>query len=438
MLSQVPNPPIFGGARLPKFRLSRAVDPPEPLKEASMPALIKQPSPREFVAMMAMLFATIALSIDAMLPALPAIAADLSPDQANNAQLVIGVFFAGMGLGTLMTGPISDAIGRKSALLGCAAIYLIGTVLCIVAPSLEMLLFARFLQGIGASGPRAAGVAMVRDMYKGSEMARIMSFVMMIFALVPAAAPLVGQAILYFGSWRLIFVAFMVFAIAVNVWVALRQPETLAPTDRRRLEVGLLWLAAKELAANRVAMISILCQTLSSASLVAALSSQQGIFEQRFGSVATFPLWFAFIALCSILGSILNSRIVRRVGMYGVVRSTYAAQFATSLVILLAITNLPLALNLEFALHILFSVSIFAAMGLTMGNLNAMALEPLGHIAGFAASVITAVSTVLSVLIAIPVGLAFNGTQVPVTLGAAVFSALAFGLMMSIKPARNG
>ena len=401
-----------------------------------MPHPSNGPSPREFVAMMAMLFATIALSIDAMLPALPAIAAELSPDQANNAQLVIGVFFAGMGLGTLLTGPISDAIGRKAALMGCAAIYLIGTVLCIVAPSLELLLFARFLQGIGASGPRAAGVAMVRDLYKGAEMARIMSFVMMIFALVPAAAPLVGQAILYFGSWRLIFVAFVIFAVIVNLWVALRQPETLAPADRRRLEVGLLWLAAKELAANRVAVIATLCQTLSSASLVAALSSQQGIFELRFGSVATFPLWFAFIALCSIFGSLLNSRVVGRIGMYGVVKATYAAQFGLTLIVLILITTVPMPLEVEFALHIVFSVAVFAALSLVMGNLNAMALEPLGHIAGFAASVITAVSTVVSVLIAIPVGLAFNGTQIPVMIGAAVFSALALILLLTIKPRR--
>ena len=398
-----------------------------------MPADLKRPTSREFVAMIAMLFATIALSIDAMLPALPAIAAELSPGQVNNAQLVIGVFFAGMGVGTLITGPISDAIGRKSALLGCAIIYLIGSALCAAAPSLEMLLFARFLQGIGASGPRAAGVAMVRDMYRGAEMARIMSFVMMIFALVPAVAPLVGQGILLFGSWRLIFVAFILFAVAVNTWVALRQPETLATKDRRRLEPGLLWQASVELARHRVVLISILCQSLTTAALVATLSSQQGIFADRFGSVETFPTWFAVIALCSIGGSYLNSRTVRRLGMYTVVRTAYLAQLGLTLAVLALISLVALPLQIEFALHILWSISIFAAMGLTMGNLNAMAMEELGHIAGFAASVITAASTVLSVLIAIPVGLAFDGSQIPLMVGASVFSALALLLVLTLK-----
>ena len=384
--------------------------------------------------MIAMLFATIALSIDAMLPALPAIAAELSPGNVNNAQLVIGVFFAGMGVGTLITGPISDAIGRKAALFGCAVIYLISSALCAAAPSLELLLFARFLQGIGASGPRAAGVAMVRDMYKGAEMARILSFVMMIFALVPAAAPLLGQFILLFGSWRLIFVAFIFFALATNLWVALRQPETLAPQNRRRLEPGLLWQAAREMAHHRIALISTLCQTLTSASLVATLSSQQGIFAARFGSVETFPTWFAVIALLSIGGSYINSVIVQRLGMFTVVRATYVAQLVMTLAVLGLVTLFALPLGVEFALHILWSIGIFAMMGLTMGNLNALAMERLGHIAGFAASVITAVSTVLSVLIAVPVGLAFNGTQVPLLIGASVFSALALVLVLTLRP----
>jgi DHA1 family bicyclomycin/chloramphenicol resistance-like MFS transporter len=355
----------------------------------------------------------------------------------NKAQLVVGVFFAGMGVGTLLTGPISDAIGRKAALIGCAVIYLIASALCAAAPSLDLLLFARFLQGIGASGPRAAGVAMVRDKYKGAEMARIMSFVMMIFALVPAAAPLLGQVILLFGSWRLIFVAFICFALIVNAWMILRQPETLALTHRRPLQFGLLWQAAREMGRHRVALISTLCQTLTSASLVATLSSQQGIFAERFGSVATFPTWFAVIALVSISGSYVNTLTVRRLGMFRVVRATYIGQLGMTLAVLALITLLPLPLPVEFALHILWSIGIFATMGLTMGNLNAMAMEKLGHIAGFAASVITAASTVLSVLIAVPVGLAFNGTQVPLMVGASVFCVIALLLVLTLTPKRG-
>ena len=384
---------------------------------------------REFVVMMAMLFASIALSIDAMLPALPAIAAEMSPGAENRVQLVIGLFFAGMGFGTLVAGPVSDAIGRKLTLLICAATFLVGAALCAVAPSLNWLLAARFLQGLGASGPRSVGMAMVRDLHKGRDMARIVSLVMMIFALVPAVAPLMGQAILLIGNWRLIFVAFIVFATFANLWVALRQPETLAPAARRRLSPGLLLAAARELVSHRLALISVLCQSLSLACLVATLSSQQGIFEQHFGRAASFPAWFAVIALCSILGSFVNSRMVVRIGMRGMVIWTYGGQLALTAVVLgLTVTGLmPEAL--AFPAHILWSIGIFAMMGLTMGNLNAMAMEDLGHIAGFAASVITATSTVLSVLIAVPVGLAFTGTAVPLMTGVALFAALAVALM---------
>ena len=392
-----------------------------------------RPSQTEFVAMMAMLFATIALSIDAMLPALPAIAAELSPEATNRAQLVVGLFFAGMGCGTLIAGPVSDAIGRKATLLICAATFLAGAALCAAAPSLTLLLAARFVQGLGASGPRTVGMAMVRDLYKGREMARIVSLVMMVFTLVPAVAPLVGQGILLIGSWRLIYVALMIFAIATNLWVALRQPETLAVMQRRRLQIGLLWQASKDLFQRRIALISILCQSLSLACLVSTLSSQQGIFEQRFDRAASFPAWFAVIALCSIPGNMINARYVVRIGMRAMVQWSYGALVVLTAVILGLNLSGVLPEALVFPAHILWSVGIFAMMGLTMGNLNAMAMEELGHIAGFAASMITALSTVLAVALAVPVGQAFDGSQIPLMVGALVFTGLAWGLMRFVQ-----
>ncbi len=386
--------------------------------------------------MMAMLFASIALSIDAMLPALPAIAAELTPNAVNRAQLVVGMFFAGMGVGTLIAGPVSDAIGRKATLLICAATFLAGAALCTVAPSLTLLLAARFLQGLGAAGPRTVGMAMVRDLYKGRDMARIVSLVMTIFALVPAVAPLLGQGILLIGTWRHIFVALMVFAILTNLWVALRQPETLVVVRRRRLHVVLLLQAEKELFSHRIVLISILCQSLSTACLVATLSSQQGIFEQRFDRAASFPAWFAVIALCSILGSVANAMLVNRLGMRVMVQWTYGAlMILTALILLLNVTGI-LPEVLVFPAHMLWSIGIFAMMGLTMGNLNALAMEELGHIAGFAASVITAISTVLSVLLSLPVGQAFQGTQIPLMTGVLVFSATALLLMRFAGKAR--
>ncbi len=383
--------------------------------------------------MMAMLFATTALSIDAMLPALPAIAAELTPGDVNKAQLVVSMFFAGLGAGTLIAGPVSDSIGRKISLIGCAAIYIVGALLCAMAQSLEMLLFARFLQGVGACGPRAVGMAMVRDLYKGRDMARIVSFVMMIFTIVPAVAPLIGQGILLFGGWREIFMAFIVFTLLIQSWVSIRQPETLRPESRRRLHLSLLFAAGKELVQHRVALISTACQALTTACLLATLSSQQGIFEQHFDRAATFPLWFALIAICSVAGSFLNTRVVVQYGMRRVLVLTYVAQFALTLLVLALNATHIMPPQVEFASHIIWSIGIFAMMGLCMGNLNALAMEYLGHIAGFAASMITAFSTVGAVLIAVPVGLAFDGTQIPLLMGTAVFSGLALALMQLVK-----
>ncbi len=391
--------------------------------------MTRNPSQAEFIAMMAMLFATIALSIDAMLPALPAIAAELSPADPNQAQLVVSSFFFGMGFGTLIAGPVSDAFGRKPVIFACAAIYLVGAGLSYLAPSLETLLVARVLQGIGAAAPRVVGPAMVRDLYKGRDMARILSLVMMIFMVVPAIAPLLGQGILLIGDWRTIFGAIALIALVANTWVLLRQPETLPAPARRPLRVLMLWQSAKEIARHRIAVISTLCQTLGTACLLATISSQQGIFDKTFDRAATFPLWFGFIALCAASGSLLNSRIVMRLGMRRVVVASYLALVIFTGVLLLLIGTGAMPPGLVFPTHVIWSIGVIAMMGLTQGNLVALAMEDLGHVAGLASSMMTAVSTVLAVALAVPVGLAFNGTQIPLMVGIAAFSAAALALI---------
>ncbi len=191
-----------------------------------------------FIALMASLFATIAFAIDAMLPAMPAIAADLSPGAPNAASLVLSSFVLGMGLGTFFAGPLSDAIGRRATILGGLAIFAAGAVLAAFAPSMEVLLLARVLQGFGAAGPRVASMALVRDLYAGPRMAQVVSFAMMVFMIVPAAAPAVGQAILHLADWRAIFWAFLAFAAVIGTWFWAVQPETLPPASRRPLRAG--------------------------------------------------------------------------------------------------------------------------------------------------------------------------------------------------------
>jgi MFS transporter, DHA1 family, multidrug resistance protein len=389
----------------------------------------KPVSQTEFIAIIAMLFATIAISIDAMLPALPQIAATLSPDAPNAAQLVVTSFVFGMGLGTLFAGPLSDAFGRKRMIMVSSALYALAALACYFAPTLETLLIARVIQGVGSAGPRIVSIAMVRDLYKGRDMARVLSFAMMIFTVVPAIAPLMGQAIISLGDWKAIFLAYIAFSAITMLWMGLRQPETLALTARRPLAIAPLWAATKELSHHRAVVISTLVQTLTLAALFGTLSSMQGIFEARFDRAETFPLWFAVIALASMSGSLLNSRIVMRLGMRRVVIGTYTAQVALTLVCLAAAVSNLMPDSVAFAAHILWSIGLFSMMGLTMGNLNALAMEPVGHIAGLAASVIGAIATVGAVILAIPVGLAFNGTVLPLLAGVAVLLALALALM---------
>lgn len=390
----------------------------------------------EFVALMAAMFATIALSIDAMLPALPEIAASLSPAEPNRAQLVITSFVFGMGLGTLLAGPLSDRFGRKPVILVGMALYICASILAWAATSLELLLAARVLQGFAAAAPRVVSMAMVRDLYSGTTMARILSFVMMVFTLIPAMAPLMGQGMIYLAGWQAIFLFYIGFALLLCLWLWSRQPETLAPEHRRPLDFRTLWRATVEVMTRRTVILSILAQTLTLGMLFATLSSMHGIFADRFDRAASFPLWFALIAVLSMSGSIINARYVRRFGMLPMLRVTYAGQATITLAMLITIWTGLLPDDLAFPLHILWSIGLFAMMGVTNGNLSSMAMEPLGHIAGLAASVISSIATVGSVLLAVPVGLLLDGTQVPLFTGVTIYAALAFGLMLLVrKPA---
>ncbi len=383
----------------------------------------------EFIAMLAMLFATIAFSIDAMLPALPEIAAELTPFAVNRAQLVLVAFVLGIGLGTLFAGPISDATGRKPAITAGFIIYIVGAGLAIVADSIETLLIARFIQGLGAAGPRIVGLALIRDLYQGREMARVTSFVMMVFILVPAVAPAIGQGIIALTGWRGVFAAFILFGLACIAWLNIRQDETLPPERRRPLNARLLLSAAREVWADRNVRIYTAVMTLGFAQMFALLASAQQLFADTYGIRETFPAWFAAMALLAGTGSILNARLVMRLGMRRMTTAAYATQTVLAAVFLMAVLSGALPDWAAFPAFFAWAVSIFFMAGVTFGNLNALALERMGHIAGMAASLVAAAATVLSVVLATPVGLAYDGTVVPVLVATLVASALAWLLM---------
>jgi len=401
------------------------------MSTTSAPPATKLSQP-EFIALMAMLFAMVAFSIDSMLPALPEIAAELSPDAPNAAQLILTSFVFGMGIGTLFTGPLSDSFGRKRVIIWGAVLYSVGALLAYVAPSLETVLAARMIQGLGAAAPRIAAIALVRDLYKGRDMARIVSFTMMIFTLVPAVAPFMGQGIIAVGGWRSIFLAFLVFALVACLWLGLRQPETLPPEARRPLSASALVAAAKEVLSHRVILISIAVQTLVFACLFGTLSTTQPIFDQTFGQGDNFPIWFAVIAVCGGTSSFLNSRLVGKIGMRRMVSGALTAQVVFTAVMLAAYLAGVWPPSLAFAAHLVWTIGVFYMVGPTVGNLNALALEPVGHIAGMAASITAAIATIASVVLAAPVGLMFDGTAVPLMVSILIFAALGRGLMLLI------
>lgn len=383
----------------------------------------------EFVALIAFLLATVALSIDAMLPALPDIGRALSPQDLDRAQLVITAFVFGMGLGTFFTGPLSDAYGRKPVVLAGLALYALGALMCALAPSLEMLLAARVLQGLGVAAPRTISLAIVRDLYSGRQMARIVSLSQMIFTTIPAFAPFMGLGVMLLAGWKAIFLAYLVFAALCAAWLGLRQPETLAPAHRRPLRLRPLISATGEMFSHKGTTVSILVQTLTLAMLFSTLSSIQGIFEQFLGEADRFAMWFALVALLAMSGSFINSRAVMWVGMRRMLLLTYAGMLGLSLVLLMLLALGALQGPAVLIAFVLWLIGLFAMMGTTMGNLNALAMEPLGHIAGLAASVMSSLATVGSVLLAVPVGQMFDGTPLPLIGGVTVFAALALALV---------
>jgi DHA1 family bicyclomycin/chloramphenicol resistance-like MFS transporter len=386
----------------------------------------------EFIALIAMLFATIAFSIDSMLPALPQIAAELSPNDVNRAQLILTSFVLGMGIGTLFSGPLSDRFGRKPVILVGAGLYILGAALAYFAQGLELLLMARVIGGIGAAAPRVVGLAITRDLYEGREMARIMSFVMMVFTLFPAVAPLLGSIIIGFAGWRSIFLVFILFAGIAATWLAIRQPESLPVEKRRSLRPALMWAAMSEMFSHPRVRISIMAQTLAYAMLFMAITLIQPIFAEVFGRTDSFPYWFAGMALLAASGNLLNAALVVRLGMRDLATVALGAQAVLSLLITLVWLS-GLGGDLMFFVFLAWLTTVFFMVGLTLGNLNAITMEPMGHIAGFAASISGAVATVIAAAMAIPVGLSFDGTPLPLTLGVLLTCTAAFLVMLRMR-----
>jgi DHA1 family bicyclomycin/chloramphenicol resistance-like MFS transporter len=371
----------------------------------------------EFIALMAMLVATVALSIDAMLPALPNIALELTPNNTNQAQLILSSFILGMALGTFVMGPLSDSFGRKNIIYFGASVYIISSALCMFAPNLETIVVARVLQGIGAAAPRVVSQALIRDLYSGREMARISSFIMIIFSLVPAVAPLLGAGLISVFDWRVIFVTFILFVVVSTIWTGIRITEPLKPEMRVPFSVQTFWAALAEINSLGIVRTSIVTLIFSYGILFTTILLVQPIFDQFFARADSFPLWFALIAILSASASFVNAMLVMQMGMRRLISTALRVQIIWSFLMLLLFQGGMILEAWGFAIFVFWIFGLFFQTGMTLGNLTALAMEPLGHIAGTGASVISAVSTLGSVAIATIIGQFFDGTPLVMIVG---------------------
>ena len=380
----------------------------------------------EFVLLTAFLFSLIAFGTDAMLPAFDSIAIDLNTDSVNRVQLIVASFFLGTGFGQLVCGPLSDAIGRKPVLLGGIGVFIATSFWAATIGSLEMLLVARFIQGLGISAPRTVGLAMVRDLYAGRQMARVVSLAMMMFVLVPAVAPLIGQGIMLAFGWRSIFLSFVFLGGFVALWLWIRQEETLVPEKRKPFRFSVLTEALKEVLASKRVMVSLLVLCFAYALIFSYITSAQQVFVDWLGAGTKFPFYFALIAVFSGTASALNAALVVRLGMWLLSTVGLAIICGCSMVVGALIWTEIVSGDALLILFIGWSMMMFFVSGLVFSNVNALAMEPMGHIAGTASAIIGSVSTLGSMLLAVPIGQMYNGTGLPLIFGVGICAGIAF------------
>jgi|TARA_B110000259_G_scaffold73155_1_gene86139 DHA1 family bicyclomycin/chloramphenicol resistance-like MFS transporter len=385
----------------------------------------QQPKFFEFVVLMAMIISMVALSIDAMLPALPNIAADLGVTRINDSQYVISILFAGMAIGQMIFGPMSDSVGRKYAINVGFAVFIVGCLVSLLAETFTMMLIGRFLQGFGAAGPRVVSIALVRDRYEGREMARVMSFVMTIFILVPIVAPALGQAILMFSDWRGIFWMFLVLSFIALSWFNLRQPETLLVENRIRFSIKQVLSDIKYICVIPAAMGYTIATGIIFGAFLGYLSSSQQIFQQQYHLGNQFVIYFGILAASLGLASLLNAQLVMRFGMR---RLSHGATF---FIVVLSVPFYFLAQHYSGSPPLwqvmAYLLAVFFFVGILFGNLNALAMEPLGSVAGLGAAVVGSLSTLISVALGVIIANAYNGTILPLVSG---FALLSIGCLM--------
>lgn len=384
----------------------------------------------EFVALMASLMSIVALSIDALLPALSEIGKAVGTNNTEDKQLLITMIFLGLGFGQLIFGPLSDSFGRKPIVYIGFIVFIIGSLICVLTKNLDVMIFGRILQGVGLSSPRSISLSMIRDEFSGDYMAKIISIVVMFFILVPVIAPTLGQFLLNFFNWESIFYFNLGFGILVMIWFWLRQPETLVKEKRIKFSYHLFIDGTIEFFKYKKAVAFTFISGFIMGSFMVYLSTAQQIFQDQYKLTDMFPYIFASLAISVGLATFFNSRFVVK---YGMMKISYISCIAYTIISVLYVIIFWSGQNPSIYILISFFALQFFSVGFLFGNLRALAMQPLGHIAGIGAAINGFISTVMAVPIASYIGSFVKTSVLPLFIGFTIFGFLSLLIFIVLK-----
>jgi len=387
----------------------------------------------EFIALMASLMSIVALSIDALLPALPEVGKALGVTTPSDNQLLITMIFLGLGFGQLIFGPLSDSFGRKPMVYFGFGVFVIASIVCVTTDNFEVMIIGRIFQGIGLSSPRTIAIAMTRDTYSGDFMAKVLSVIVMFFILVPIVAPTFGLSLLHIFNWKAIFNANLIIGLLIVLWFWKRQPETLKNENRIKFSPSIFITGTKEFIRHKEAVALTFVSGFITGSFMVYLSTSQQIFQEQYLLGDLFPYIFASTAFSVGFATFTNSRLVIRFGSFNI---AYYATIAYAAISLLYVLLFYSGTNPSIGILITFFLLQFFAIGFLFGNLRSLAMEPLGHIAGIGSAINGFVSTVMAVPIANFIGSFVKTSVLPLFIGFSVFGMLSLFVFTWLKRRR--
>ncbi|MEM6626166.1 MAG: multidrug effflux MFS transporter [Pseudomonadota bacterium] len=387
----------------------------------------------EFIALAASLMALNALAIDIMLPALGLIQDDFGFTNDNDRQLVIIIYLMSFGASQLVFGPLTDRFGRRRVLMITLLLYVIAGLACVFVPTYGSLLAARVLQGIGAGATRVVSTSIVRDLYSGRLMAKIMSMVMMVLMAAPMVAPAIGQGVLLvFGEWRAVFWSLAIYGGIVMVWSYVRLPETLPASARKAIDLKNMLAAYKEILSHRIVCGYVLASGFIYGGLFSYIASTEQIFSDIYDAGLAFPIYIGAAALVMSLANMVNSRLVMSWGMR---KLSHTAMIGFTCISLLHALTSTLGVT-QFAVFYTFVLTSFFCLGFIGANFSAIAMQPLGALAGTAAAVLGFATTSFAGAIGWILGQTYDGTTAPVFFGHALLGASAIVSVLFVERGR--